>query len=44
MASQRQNKMFAKSKRGYVQHKHPFAVTSCGRRRSRLSSRKNKVK
>jgi|TARA_R100000479_G_scaffold109832_1_gene55222 hypothetical protein len=34
LGSKRQNKMFKKSKRGYVQHKHPFAITSCGRRRA----------
>ena len=34
LGSKRQNKMFKKSKRGYVQKKHPHPVTSCGRRRS----------
>ena len=31
--SERQNSMFKKT-RGYVQEGHPFAVTSCGRRRN----------
>jgi len=34
LGSKRQNKMFEKSKRGYVQKKHPYPVTSCGRRRA----------
>jgi len=32
--SEKQNSMFGKSKRGYAQEGHPFAVTSCGRRRN----------
>ena len=32
--SEKQNSMFGKSKRGYVQEGHPLPVTSCGRRRN----------
>ena len=32
--SERQNSMFKKTVRGYRQKNHPFAVTSCGRRRN----------
>ena len=32
--SEKQNNMFDKSKRGYVQKGNPFPVTSCGRRRN----------
>ena len=32
--SEKQNSMFSKSKRGYVQEGHPLPVTSCGRRRN----------
>ena len=32
--SEIQNSMFKKTVRGYRQKNHPFAVTSCGRRRN----------
>jgi len=32
--SETQNSMFKKTVRGYRQENHPFAVTSCGRRRN----------
>ena len=32
--SETQNSMFKKAVRGYRQENHPFAVTSCGRRRN----------
>jgi len=32
--SDKQNSMFQKSERGYVQEGHPLPVTSCGRRRN----------
>ena len=32
--SEKQNSMFKKTVRGYRQENHPFAVTSCGRRRN----------
>ena len=32
-----QNNMFKKTVRGYRQEKHPFPVTSCGRRRNNSS-------
>ena len=32
--SEKQNSMFKKAARGYRQENHPFAVTSCGRRRN----------
>ena len=32
--SEKQNSMFKKTVRGYRQKNHPFAVTSCGRRRN----------
>ena len=32
--SEKQNSMFEKLKRGYVQEGHPLPVTSCGRRRN----------
>jgi len=32
--TEKQNSMFKKTDRGYVQGGHPFAVTSCGRRRN----------
>jgi hypothetical protein len=38
--SARQNKMFKKSKRGYIQHNNPNKVTSCGRRRPYMHSKK----
>jgi hypothetical protein len=37
--SKRQNKMFKKSK-GYIQHGHPYKVTSCGRRRTYMHKKK----
>ena len=43
--SELQNSMFKKTVRGYKQSRHPFAVTSCGRRRndgSPLEKRKRK--
>ena len=43
--SELQNSMFKKTVRGYKQSRHPFAVTSCGRRRndgSPLVKRKRK--
>jgi len=43
--SEIQNSMFKKTVRGYRQENHPFAVTSCGRRRndgSPLEKRKRK--
>ena len=45
--SELQNSMFKKTVRGYKQSRHPFAVTSCGRRRndgSPLEKRKRKRK
>ena len=32
--TEKQNSMFKKLKRGYVQEGHPLPVTSCGRRRN----------
>ena len=32
--TERQNNMFKKATRGYVQEGHPFPITSCGRRRN----------
>jgi hypothetical protein len=37
--SKRQNKMFKKST-GYIQHGHPYKVTSCGRRRAYMHKKK----
>ena len=42
MASSRQNNMFKKKSRGYVQKNNPNKVTSCGRRRTFMQKQKKK--